>query len=389
VTVSILIPAFRPDYLDLSIASALGQTFEDFELIISDDSAGTDVEAIVSKWSDERLRYVRNPNRGLPGANRDHLLSLANRKYVKFLHDDDFLFPETLERLTMAADRWAAAVAFTWWTVVDEMGRPGQSFQGVAPSEERLFPREEFFDRVIAKRANLIGGPSHVLIERAALGSFENPFDFVGFRMRFVTDIALYTNLIIRDFKFVGLGLYGSTYRVHAGSYGQQKGTALSAVFIEFELLYRWSVDHGYFSPGAYAEAMKTLHGDYHRWGDEYPELSRFIDLDGRPGPDGRYMSGEFIALVDEAHNLIDERLADRHRRGFGASSSHDGDRSNDRDEIARLEARLQEVETEAEASRHDLEMLRRTRTFRYSSWPRNFYAQLRRKAGLSSGVER
>jgi hypothetical protein len=100
-------------------------------------------------------------------------------------------------------------------------------------------------------------------------------------------------------------------------------------------------------------------------------------------------MSGEFIALVDEAHNLIDERLADRHRRGFGASSSDDGDRSNDRDEIARLEARLQEVETEAEASRHDLEMLRRTRTFRYSSWPRNFYAQLRRKAGLSSGVER
>ena len=292
--VSILIPAFRPEFLDLSIASALGQTWRDFELIISDDSAGTDVESVVSKWPDSRIRYVRNPNRGLPGANRDHLISLASGKYLKFLHDDDFLFPDTLERLTAAAERWAAAIVFSSWCVIDETGRPGELVKAVGPDEERVFPTGEFFERVVAQRLNLVGGPSHVLLGRHALQEIPDPFDLQGVRMRFLTDVALFTNLAHHGKKFIGMGFLGSIYRVHGGQYSQQKGTAYSALLFEFELLMRWSVDQGHLTAGRYRESMVSLQRDYAASVTEYPELKPLIELDGAPGADGCFLSQEF-----------------------------------------------------------------------------------------------
>ena len=384
--VSILIPAFRPEFLDVSIATSLGQTWRDFELIISDDSAGTDVESVVSKWEDSRIRYVRNPNRGLPGANRDHLISLATGKYMKFLHDDDFLFPETLERLTEAAEKSAAAVVFSSWCVIDEMGRPGQLVEAVESGEERVFPTEEFFERVVAQRLNLVGGPSHVLLERDALQAIPDPFDLQGVRMRFLTDVALFTNLAHHGMKFVGMGFLGSIYRVHGGQYSQQKGTAYSALLFEFELLMRWSVDQGHLTPDRYQESMVSLQRDYAASVTEYPELKRLIELDGAPGSDGRFLSKEFSMAIDRAHRQIDDRLSVRRATGdeqvlVGLESSEEP--ASSPEEVARLRAQLIQAQSEGELWRSEFEMLRRTRTFRYSRWPRALYESFRRSGGM------
>ncbi|HUY11289.1 MAG TPA: glycosyltransferase, partial [Candidatus Dormibacteraeota bacterium] len=75
--VSILVPAFRPQFLDLCISSALGQSFDDFELILSDDSHGDTVGSVISKWQDPRIRYRSNPARQILGANRDFMLGQA------------------------------------------------------------------------------------------------------------------------------------------------------------------------------------------------------------------------------------------------------------------------------------------------------------------------
>ena len=111
-SVSILIPAFRPTWINEAIQSALAQTFTDFELIISDDSADDEVEKLVSTWSDRRLQYFRNPTRGAPGSNRDFLISRARGEYIKFLFDDDFLYPHSLELLLSMASRTGCALAF-------------------------------------------------------------------------------------------------------------------------------------------------------------------------------------------------------------------------------------------------------------------------------------
>jgi glycosyltransferase involved in cell wall biosynthesis len=54
--VSILIPAFRPTWLDIAIKSALAQTYTDFELLVSDDCPNDGVRKTMEKWNDPRLQ---------------------------------------------------------------------------------------------------------------------------------------------------------------------------------------------------------------------------------------------------------------------------------------------------------------------------------------------
>lgn len=310
--VSILIPAFRPTFLDLSISSALSQSDPDFELIISDDSEGTDVESVVSKWVDPRIRYLKNPNRGSTGANRDHLISLASGRYLKFLHDDDLLMPEALARMTAAAEALGAALVFTGWYVVDQSGRPCDSNRFAEAGEERLLSAEEFFEAVIAESDNFIGGPSNILVDSEALATIANPFSLDDLRLRYLTDVALFANVVHRGLRVAAVGTFGSAYRRHDGQYSGPEGSAGSAALVEWELLLRWSAEHGHLTSERYWTAVAPDKRQYLDWIDRYPELAGVIELAGRRGPDGRYLSDEFIAAVRAVHDEVDARLARR-----------------------------------------------------------------------------
>ncbi|WP_142310588.1 glycosyltransferase family 2 protein, partial [Bacillus wiedmannii] len=52
--VSILIPAYnKPHYLELALKSALNQTYENIEIIISDDSTNGEVQAMIQPYLSE------------------------------------------------------------------------------------------------------------------------------------------------------------------------------------------------------------------------------------------------------------------------------------------------------------------------------------------------
>lgn len=308
--VSLLVPAYRHEFLDLSIASALAQTYSDFELLISDDSAGDCVEAVASKWGDTRIRFMRNPTQRRVGGNRDFLLSEASGTYVKFLFDDDFLFPEALERMVEAADEEEAQLVFTTWHTVDKAGRVteshGSSDHWHPPAE---LPAEVFFEDVIARTSNFLGGPTNVLLERAALESIERPFTLGGLEMRFLSDVALFVNFVERGCKLVGLDYFGSAFRRHSTQYSNAKGPAFSAGIFEWEHLQRWAADHGYFTSERCEDAIAWRHRIYAAHVDAYPELSLFIELGTGADSDGRFMTEEFLAVLRFAHQEVDRRL--------------------------------------------------------------------------------
>jgi glycosyltransferase involved in cell wall biosynthesis len=123
--VSICIPTFnRPRLLKEAIQSCLNQTFSDFEIIITDNSANDDSRTIVREFSDVRLRYFKNENNIGPHANSARALSLATGKYIKWLMDDDLLKPEFLA-LTVAAleKHTSAGVAMAPMDLIDEASR--------------------------------------------------------------------------------------------------------------------------------------------------------------------------------------------------------------------------------------------------------------------------
>jgi glycosyltransferase involved in cell wall biosynthesis len=111
--ISVLIPTYeRPDLLTETLASALAQDADDFEIVVGDD--GTSGEAVVSAFADDRVVYLQNcPRLGLAG-NWNMLLDRARGEYMTLLMDDDRLLPEFLPKCLAAFARMPdLGVAFT------------------------------------------------------------------------------------------------------------------------------------------------------------------------------------------------------------------------------------------------------------------------------------
>ncbi len=95
--VSVIIPTYnRGDFLKSSVNSVLKQTYEDYELIISDDASTDHTRKYVESISDSRVVYICNKtNRGV-AATRNSALKISRGDYIAFLDDDDEWLPEKL-----------------------------------------------------------------------------------------------------------------------------------------------------------------------------------------------------------------------------------------------------------------------------------------------------
>lgn len=96
---SILVPAYKPQFLAECIESILTQTYPDWELIIINDASPYDIDIIVDKYSDSRIRYYkREKGFGVERLvdNWNDCLSNATGEFVINMGDDDKLLPNCL-----------------------------------------------------------------------------------------------------------------------------------------------------------------------------------------------------------------------------------------------------------------------------------------------------
>lgn len=106
VKVSINIPTYnRADYLQYAIASVEQQTYDDWELIVSDDgSTDKTAEIMNTKIKDTRIRYIRHPqNIGRSRNMRSGFDAATGDYFIKF-DDDDALTPDFLAKTVAILD---------------------------------------------------------------------------------------------------------------------------------------------------------------------------------------------------------------------------------------------------------------------------------------------
>jgi len=99
--VSIVIPTYkRPHLIGRAIQSILNQTYQDFEIIIIDDSPNDRTEKIVKSFNDVRIKYTRNEIRAgfIRAKNQGVKEASKKSRYVAFLDDDDEYLPLFLEK---------------------------------------------------------------------------------------------------------------------------------------------------------------------------------------------------------------------------------------------------------------------------------------------------
>jgi glycosyltransferase involved in cell wall biosynthesis len=112
-------------YLTASLDSLLGQSYEDFELIISDNASTDGTAEICRRYAtaDSRIQYFRQPHNIGCAPNHNFVISKASGELFKGAAHDDLYAPDLLQRCVEALDRYPHAVlAHSWSAVIDHTG---------------------------------------------------------------------------------------------------------------------------------------------------------------------------------------------------------------------------------------------------------------------------
>ncbi|WP_431711856.1 glycosyltransferase [Glutamicibacter uratoxydans] len=112
----------RAEYLTQSILSVLGQTMQDFEIVVVDDGSTDETKSIVESFSDPRIRYFYQEQRGVASAR--NLAARESRGTYTAVHDDDDLM--TPWRLQAQLDVIEAGIHGTFGAFVNFDDETGQ-----------------------------------------------------------------------------------------------------------------------------------------------------------------------------------------------------------------------------------------------------------------------
>lgn len=123
--VSIIIPTYnRPEYLKKAIYSVLQQTYQNIEVIVSDDCSSENPQPLVDAFNDSRVRLRRNETNAGVGLNATYAFKEAKGKYVASLNDDDIWQKDFLEKLVPHLEANPEVVlAFCDFYVIDAEGK--------------------------------------------------------------------------------------------------------------------------------------------------------------------------------------------------------------------------------------------------------------------------
>jgi glycosyltransferase involved in cell wall biosynthesis len=98
--ISICVPTFqRVNFLKRLLESIAVQVYRDFEVIVTDDSPGSEVQALCEQYNGNFIiHYIKNPNTLGTPANWNQAIKHARGEWIKLMHDDDwFSSPNSLK----------------------------------------------------------------------------------------------------------------------------------------------------------------------------------------------------------------------------------------------------------------------------------------------------
>ena len=229
--VSILIPTHdRPDYLVLALQSARAQTYENIEIIISDNSGGTaSRDAIADQLAaDPRVTYSVQDGGGYM-ENWLNALGQAKGEYINFLMDDDLFHPTKVERMAYYFNGYpAVSLVTSFRQLIDGAGRPMAPIIGT----HRLFEADtvlagnSFAEAMLKQGMNLVGEPTTAMFRRRDVGAGFG--QFCNRKYGTMSDTSTWMSLLHNRYC-VYLPEPLSYFRLHGGQDQRKKATTIIA----------------------------------------------------------------------------------------------------------------------------------------------------------------
>jgi glycosyltransferase involved in cell wall biosynthesis len=202
--VSVIIPTYNhAQYVSQAIRSVLNQDYDQYEIVVVDDGSEDNTPEVVAQFGD-RVRYIWQENKGLPGA-RNTGIRAARGDFIALLDSDDTWLPgflsATVARLEAEPKLGAVHTGFYF---VDEQGRRLPQISTVTVPDDQMYDRlldGEFFV------------PAAVVTRRECfdrVGSFDEAF-------RGSEDWDMWLR-VARQYLFAGIPRPLVNYRMHGNN---------------------------------------------------------------------------------------------------------------------------------------------------------------------------
>lgn len=250
--VSVGVPVFNGEnYLEETLVSISEQSFEDYELIISDNCSTDGTEAICRSHAarDRRIRYVRQAENLGAAPNHNAVLHVARAPLFKWQAHDDLLDRDFLAKSVAALDGapWAVA-CITGARRIDDTGREITRWLSPLFGTESPRPAERFgaiLGRFYCHWTEIFG-----LMRRDALTATMMHRAFRG------SDIAVLAELALIG-PFVRLDEYLFIHRDHANRYYRTADQDPDAVTAWYDPKHRSGTWHKWALYGSHLAAIE------------------------------------------------------------------------------------------------------------------------------------
>lgn len=220
--ISVCIPTYNgARYIEACLTSVIGQTYDDFEILVVDDRSTDGTFELLSRFAarETRIRlYGNSRNLGLV-ANWNRCVELAGREWIKFVFQDDLLHSSCLERMATAVDDCDRFIACSRTFQFDATPAPQlrdfylrnkQLIDNLYTGTERV-TAEKFSELVVDRiGANLVGEPTVTMLHRSVFEQFGgfNESLIMSCDLEYWTRIGIHTGL-----RFIPEEL--AVFRVH------------------------------------------------------------------------------------------------------------------------------------------------------------------------------
>jgi glycosyltransferase involved in cell wall biosynthesis len=247
---SIVLPVFKTKHFKETFESVVGQSFDDFEIVVMNDEADGDISWVCQN---NKTRYFENHPRLGPTQNWNRGISLCRGEFVLVFSDDDVLAPNFLAEVDrfLREHNFAVDIVRVLRELIDESGNtlafsaPGRPVETLAEFVYNFIssPGRQCLQDIIFRRQTAL-----------QIGGFKNFPRGWGADILFSVEIAAVKN------KIGTVNEVLVKYRKHSGSLSHPKNPDFYTEVI--------AGDYGYYKgvlhllkdePGAYAKLALSL----------------------------------------------------------------------------------------------------------------------------------
>lgn len=143
---SVLISLYnKEDFIKSTLESVLSQTFQDFEIIVINDGSTDDSESVVKSFSDERIKYFKQPNQGA-SAGRNAAISKASGPYLALLDADDVWDKNYLKTINQLITSYPSEKVFATAVTIETANRVFHSVYSIPEISEGAIYTLNYFE---------------------------------------------------------------------------------------------------------------------------------------------------------------------------------------------------------------------------------------------------